>query len=79
MRCPTCRRAGYDVLDLMRQRQVNEAAFLQSHPRVHCPACRKRLSPRYNHVDASCLDVDLSPVVRMSCHHCGHHFELAKM
>lgn len=47
-----------------------ESTFVQAYRRIYCPACRKRLSPMFDAVNAgSAVDH-----VQMLCRHCSHRF-----
>lgn len=57
--------------------RTREAAFLAAHPRMHCPACRKRVSPQSDNVNASDVHNEGKPVL-MICPHCDHRWEVAR-
>ena len=73
-----CARCGWlrqpDPLVTLAEMNRLRDEFTAAHPQIYCPGCRKRLSPVMDSIDAAFNN----PTVRMSCHHCGHHFEVGR-
>lgn len=72
MRCPTCRREGWDPRAEMAAMNARRDAFEASHRQIRCPSCRKRNSAAHNSVNAEGTE----PLVEMVCAHCDHRYQV---
>jgi len=73
MVCPTCG-GPYDPVRVVEGYRTREDAFAAAYPQIRCPACRKRVSPRGDSINA----FDDAPTVRMLCHHCDHRWTVPR-
>lgn len=67
-----CVNCGHTVDEVARMTAINahHDEFCRGHTRAHCPFCRKRVSPRYDTVNAA------DDVVEFGCPHCGKRWEI---
>ena len=70
--CVHCGGTGWnDPIGTLARYNAQRDAFKKAHPRLHCPACRKRCSPDYDSIDAP----GDGETVTMRCPHCEHTWE----
>lgn len=75
MSCPMCGSPKWDPREELAARMAREEAFRAEYVRLNCPECNRRVSLRYDTIDAG-MDTE---VVRLHCHHCDHRFEVPRV